>query len=59
MKVRHAFFWITSVIAAAFTLWVAADFFYGIETHFPVVNVTGLILAAAIWTVGWLSRLAV
>jgi hypothetical protein len=59
MKVRHALFWTATAIAAALTLWVAADFFYGFETHFPVVNIPGLILAAAIWTIGWLSRLAV
>jgi hypothetical protein len=47
-------FWIASAIAVALTLWVAADFLFGVETRFPVINVPGLILAAAIWGIGLL-----
>ena len=58
MKARYAIFWIASTVAAALTLWVAADFLFGLETRFPVINLAGLILAAAIWLFGWLCRFA-
>ncbi len=45
-------------MAAVLTLWVAYEFFYGVEQNFPVINIPGLILAAAIWAVGWFFRFA-
>jgi hypothetical protein len=58
MRARYAIFWLTSGIAAILTLWVAWDFLYGFGQRFPVINLPGLILAAAIWLVGWLCRFA-
>jgi hypothetical protein len=58
MKARHAIFWLASAVAAALTLWVAADLLFGLEAHFPVINLAGLILASAIWLFGWLCLLA-
>jgi uncharacterized membrane protein YvlD (DUF360 family) len=58
MRVRHVIFWLTSAIAAALTLWVVSDFLFGVETRFPVINFVGLLLAAAIWGVGWIFRFA-
>ena len=58
MKIRHAIFWLASALAALITLWVVSDFLFGIETRFPVINFAGLLLAAAIWGVGWICRFA-
>ena len=51
-------FWLATAFAAAVTFWVAWDFLYGLGEEFPVINLPGLILAAAIWLVGWIFRLA-
>jgi len=59
MRTQHAVFWLASVLAALIMLWVAWDFLYGFGQRFPVINIPGLVLAAAIWSVGWLCRLAV
>jgi hypothetical protein len=58
MEARFGIFWVASAVAAALTLWVVSDFFYGFEQHFPIINTPGLILAAAIWLVGWVARFA-
>jgi len=58
MRARSATFWSATVVAALLTLWVAYEFFYGLEQHFPVINIAGLIVASAIWAVGWLCRFA-
>ena len=58
MRTRYATFWIATALAAVPTLCVAYEFFYGVEQHFPVIDIPGLILASAVWAVGWLCRLA-
>lgn len=58
MRAGSTIFWLATAFAAALTLWVAYDFLYGLGVNFPVLNLPGLILAAAVWTVGWLCRFA-
>ena len=58
MKARYAIFWIASAVAAAFALWVASDFMFGLEAKFPIINLPGLFLAALIWLVGWVALFA-
>jgi hypothetical protein len=58
MKARYAIFWTATAVAAALLLWVASDFMFGLEAKFPIINVPGLILAAAIWLVGWTALFA-
>jgi hypothetical protein len=58
MRARYATFWSATAVAAVLTLCVAYEFFYGVEQHFPVLNIPGLILASAIWGIGWLCRFA-
>jgi hypothetical protein len=58
MQARYTIFWTASAVAAALTLWVVSDFFYDSEQHLPIINVPGLVLAAAIWLVGWVARFA-
>jgi hypothetical protein len=58
MTARYAIFWLASAVAALLTLWVAWDFLVGFGQRFPVINIPGLVLAAAIWLVGWLFRFA-
>jgi hypothetical protein len=58
MRARYAIFWMASAVAAAVTLWVASDFVFGLEADFPIINLPGLMLAAAVWLVGWVCRFA-
>ena len=58
MRARYTVFWIASALAAALVVWVAWDFVVGAGERFPVINIPGLILAAAIWGVGWVCRFA-
>jgi hypothetical protein len=58
IRAGSTIFWLATAFAAAIILWVASDFLYGLGQDFPVVNLPGVILAAAIWAVGWLCRFA-
>jgi hypothetical protein len=59
MKVGRTLFWLSTVFAALALLWVASDVFYGLSNNYPpTLDITGLVLAAAIWAVGWLCRFA-
>jgi hypothetical protein len=58
MTTRYAIFWMTSAVAALLTVWVAWDFLIGYGQRFPVINIPGLVLAAAVWLVGWICRFA-
>jgi hypothetical protein len=58
MEARYMIFWTATALAATVSLWVAFDFLFGLEAHFPVINLPGLILAATIWLVGWICRYA-
>ncbi|MGA9010310.1 MAG: hypothetical protein WB495_26345 [Xanthobacteraceae bacterium] len=58
MKARYEIFWTATAVAAALLLWVASDFMFGLEAKFPIINLPGLILAAAIWLVGWIALFA-
>lgn len=57
MEVRRAIFWMSAVVAAVLTLWVTWGFVYGLEQHFPVVDLPGLILAAVVFLGGLSCRL--
>ncbi|MGB7037232.1 MAG: hypothetical protein WBD71_17095 [Xanthobacteraceae bacterium] len=56
MKVGNALFWLTSFFAATILLWTAADYLYNLSDSFPVLNVTAVFLAAAVWLVGFICR---
>jgi hypothetical protein len=56
MKVGNALFWLTTVFAALILLWAAADYFYNLSNDYPVLNVTAVIVAGAVWLVGLLCR---
>lgn len=58
MRARYAIFWTTSAITAVLLLWVLYEFLYGFGQNFPVIDVPGLVVAAAIWVVGWICRVA-
>ena len=59
MKVGRTLFWLSTVVAALALLWVASDVLYGMSNNYPpTLDVTGMILAAVIWAVGWLCRFA-
>jgi hypothetical protein len=45
MEARYTIFWTATALAATVSLWVAFDFLFGLEAHFPVINLPGLILA--------------
>jgi hypothetical protein len=58
MKVGNRLFWTASIFAALIVLWVADNLIYGMSEDFPVLNVTALGFAVAIWLFGLLCRLA-
>jgi hypothetical protein len=58
MEARYTIFWTATSLAATISLMVLYEFLFGLEAHFPIVNLPGLILAAGIWVVGWVCRYA-
>lgn len=56
MKVGNALFWFTSFFAALIVLWTAADFLYNVSNSYPVLNITAVVIAGAIWLVGLFCR---
>jgi hypothetical protein len=58
MKLGNHLFWTASILAALILLWVADNLIYGMSGDFPVLNITALVFAAAIWILGLLGRFA-
>jgi hypothetical protein len=59
MWLGRTLFWLFTVFAALTLLWVVSDLFFDMSNSYPpTLDVTGSLLASAIWAVGWLCRLA-
>ncbi len=59
MTVGRTLFWLSTLFAAVALLWVVSDLFFAMSNNYPpTLNITGLILAAVIWSVGWVCRAA-
>lgn len=58
MRVGNALFSLTSFFAAVLAMWSAADYLYNLSENYPVLNVTALTLAGAIWLAGFICRRA-
>jgi hypothetical protein len=56
MKVGNALFWLITFFAAMILLWAASDYAYNLSNSFPVLSVTAVALAGAIWLVGLFCR---
>ncbi len=59
MTAGRTLFWLSTLFASLAVLWVLSDLLYGINNnHPPILDVTGAVLAATIWAVGWLCWFA-
>jgi hypothetical protein len=58
MKIGSALFWLATALAASILLIVLSDYLYGRSGRFPVIDVTALGVAAAIWLFGFVCRRA-
>ena len=56
MKVGNALFWLGTFFAAVILLWAAADYLYNLSDNYPVLNITAVVVAGAIWILGLLCR---
>jgi hypothetical protein len=58
MKIGSAVFWLATVLAGAMLVLDVFDYLYGLSGRFPVLDVTALWFAAAIWLIGFACRRA-
>jgi len=58
MKVGHFLFWTATVFAGFILLWVVSDYLSNWSESYPVLDVTALALAAAVWLIGLFVRFA-
>jgi hypothetical protein len=58
MKIGSALFGLASFLAGIILLLVVSDYLYGRSGRFPVVDVTALGFAVAIWLIGFFCHVA-
>lgn len=59
MTAGRTLFWLSTLVASLAVLWVVSDLLFGIANNYPpTLDVTGTILAALIWAIGWLCWFA-
>ncbi len=59
MTLGRTLFWLSTLLAGVAVLWVVSDVFYGMSNDYPpTLDITGIVAAAFIWTLGWLCWFA-
>ena len=52
----QAIYWTATIIAGLFVAWVVWGYVYNTEEGYPIFPLIPLLLAGAIWLVGWARR---
>ncbi len=56
MSLGAFLFWTATIIAGLIVVWEVWGYVYNAERGEPIIRITPLLLAAAIWLVGWVCR---
>jgi hypothetical protein len=55
-RLGEILYWLATIIAVLIVVWVVGNYVFNIDRAYPVIPILPLVLAGAIWLVGWACR---